>query len=88
MSRPIKLSEEDRKHLEISIKKIIGQLQTLSSQVDGNMISDQTFIQLLAVKGGVSRVCKDIISRGVMANIKDYSPEELDKALDIIFKLD
>ncbi len=84
----IKLTKEDIKSINLNLKKVIGQLQSLHTVIEENSVTDQTFTQLLASKGGVSRVCKEIISRGVLKNIHKYSHEELSKALDIIFKLD
>jgi DNA-binding FrmR family transcriptional regulator len=83
----IKLSNEDRKNLIMAIKKIVGQLQSISLVIENDQISEQTFTQLLAVKGGASKVCKDIIAKGVLTQLQEYSPEELDNALNIIFKL-
>lgn len=84
----IQLSEKDIKDITISIKKIVGQLQSVSTVIGNNQVTGQTFTQLLAAKGGVSKVCKDIISKGVLNQIDKYSITELDAALNIIFKLD
>ena len=84
----IKLSPEERKDLIISMKKIVGQMQAVIDVVENDKVREQTLTQLLAVKGGTTKVCKDIISHGVLKHIKDYKFEDLDKALTIIFKLD
>ncbi len=81
------IDEKGRKELATSVKKIIGQLNSVVSNIEHDNISGQTFTQLLAVKGGASRICKDIISKGVLTQLDKYSKEEIDKALDIIFKL-
>jgi DNA-binding FrmR family transcriptional regulator len=86
--RKITLQPKDKKNVSISLKKIIGQLQSISEIVENDKITDQTFTQLLAAKGGVSRVCKDIIAKGVLNNLDKYSPEELEGALEVIFRLD
>ena len=86
--KAIKLSEKERKGLTIGIKKIIGQLQSISFVIEEDKITDQTFTQLLAVKGGTSKICKEIIAKGVLTQISKYSTEELEQALNIIFKLD
>ena len=83
----IVLTKEERQALVMSIKKIIGQLQSISLIIDNDQITEQTFTQLLAVKGGASKVCKDIIAKGVLTQIREYSKDELDNALNIIFKL-
>lgn len=87
-SKQVTLTKEDNAYLIISIKKIIGQLQSISSVIENDKVNSQTLTQLLAVKGGASKVCKEIISRGVLSQIHKYNKEELDKALNIIFKLD
>lgn len=87
-SRPIKLSQADRKAITVSISRIIGQMQSISQIVENDKVSEQTLTQLLAVKGGSSKICKDIISKGILSQIDKYSLADLDKALNIIFKLD
>lgn len=86
--RKITLQLKDKKSVIISLKKIIGQLQSIAEVVENDKITDQTFTQLLAVKGGASRVCKDIISKGVLNNLDKYSTDELEAALEVIFRLD
>lgn len=85
--KKIKISKVDKDRLMMATKKIIGQMQSIAAIIDSDQITDQTFIQLLAVKGGASKICKEIISKGVLKNLKDYTPEEIDNALNIIFKL-
>jgi DNA-binding FrmR family transcriptional regulator len=87
-NRTIQISASDIIELTTSVNRIIGQLQNISLVISENKITDQTFTQLLAVKGGASKICKEIISRGVLKHIDQYSMEELDQALNIIFKLD
>jgi DNA-binding FrmR family transcriptional regulator len=84
----IPLSQKDRKELAASVKKIIGQLNSILGLLEKDAITDQTFIQLLAVKGGASKLCKEMISKGLVPKIKTYSLKEIDNALSIIFKLD
>lgn len=83
----ITLSEKQRKNLETSAKKILGQLNNVIAQIQNDKISEATFIQMLAIKGGSTRICKDIISQGVIPNMDKYSPKAIDRALDLIFKL-
>lgn len=85
--RKIQLSEKDLEQLSRSLKKIRGQLDSIIKKVELGDVNEMTFAQLLAVKGGVSRVCKDIIVKGVVPHIQDYSPREIDGALNIIFKV-
>jgi DNA-binding FrmR family transcriptional regulator len=84
----IKLTIEDRKELLLSMKKIIGQMNAVTTVIENNEVTDLTFNQLLAVKGGATRICKEIISKGVVPNFKNYSPQQIDQALNVIFRLD
>jgi DNA-binding FrmR family transcriptional regulator len=85
--RKIDLSEESRRSLIVSVKKILGQLEAIKTVLENNQVEDQTFNQLLAVKGGATKICKEIIAKGVMPNLHKYSQEEIDNALEIIFRL-
>ena len=85
--KKIVLSEKDKDDILVSLKKIIGQLNSIYKNIDQGNVNSQTFTQLLAVKGGASKVCKDIIGFGVLPVLDKYSKEEINQALDIIFKL-
>ncbi len=84
----ITLADKDKKTMITSLKRLNGQIQNIIKKIEGDQISDETFTQLLAIKGGTSRVCRDLIVKGVLANLKEYSQEDLEKAVDIILKLD
>jgi DNA-binding FrmR family transcriptional regulator len=84
----IKLKPEDQRKISISLKKIIGQLQTILSDVDGNHACDETLTQLMAVRGGVSRVGKDMIGMGILACMNKYTKEELQTAIEALYKMD
>lgn len=86
--KKITISELDRVAIAINLKKVLGQVKSIIKKIEDDNITDDILTQLLAVKGGASRGCKEIISKGIMPNIYQYSPEELDKALNIIFKID
>ena len=85
--KKIELDLAKRQELIIAIKKIIGQLQAISVNLENNKVTDQMLIQILAVKGGANKVCKEIISEGILKDIQNYNHGELDRALEIIFKL-
>jgi DNA-binding FrmR family transcriptional regulator len=82
------LKPEEKKSLTISLKKIIGQLQTILSDIDGDHACDETLTQIMAVRGGVSRVGKDLIGMGILACMKKYSKEELQTAIEALYKMD
>jgi DNA-binding FrmR family transcriptional regulator len=85
--RKIVLNQTETDQILISLKKIIGQLNSIYNNIEQGNVNSQTFTQLLAVKGGASRVCKEIIGLGVLPVLDKYSKEEINQALDIIFKL-
>lgn len=84
----IDIKETERKAILNNLKKVQGQIKAIVDKVEANDINDGIFTQLLAIKGGASRACKDLISKGVLPNIKSYSAKELDQALSIILMLD
>jgi DNA-binding FrmR family transcriptional regulator len=84
----IKISESDRKAIAMNLKKVLGQVNSIMEKVQDDNITDDILTQLLAVKGGASRCCKDIIAKGIMPNIHKYSQKELDGALNMIFRID
>lgn len=87
-AKPIKLDKTDREVLIIAMKKIIGQMNAIQTTIEKNEVTDLTFNQLLAIKGGTNRICKEIIAQGVIPNLKNYNQQEINRALEIIFKLD
>ncbi len=84
----INLTKEQRQELLLSMKKIIGQMNAISTVIEANQVTDNTFNQILAVKGGATRICKEIISKGVLPNLKNYSDKQIDQALNVIFRLE
>jgi DNA-binding FrmR family transcriptional regulator len=84
----IKLKSENQRTITIALKKIIGQLQTILSDVEGNHACDETLTQIMAVRGGVSRVGKDLIGMGILACMSKYTKEELQTAIEALYKMD
>jgi DNA-binding FrmR family transcriptional regulator len=83
----ISLKPEDKKQLTISLKKIIGQLQTIMSDIQGNHACDETLTQIMAVRGGVARVGKDLIALGILDCMSNYTKEELKTAIEAFYKM-
>jgi DNA-binding FrmR family transcriptional regulator len=84
----IKLKQEDQRKISIALKKIIGQLQTILSDIEGNHACDETLTQLMAVRGGTARVGRDLIGTGILACMNKYTKEELQTAIEALYKLD
>jgi DNA-binding FrmR family transcriptional regulator len=71
-----------------SINRIIGQLDSIKSEILNDEACDESLTQILAIKGGVERVGLDLLSKGVLDCLQDYSKEELSIVFKNMFKLD
>jgi DNA-binding FrmR family transcriptional regulator len=83
----IKLKAEEKKQIVTNLKKIMGQLQTILSDIDGDHACDETLTQIMAVRGGVARVGKDLIGMGILACMSKYTKEELQTAVEALYKM-
>jgi DNA-binding FrmR family transcriptional regulator len=83
----IKLKSEDKAAAVISLKRIIGQLQAIQLEIEEDEACDQTLTQILAARGGLARVGKDLVSKGILSCLTKYSREELERAMETMFKL-
>jgi DNA-binding FrmR family transcriptional regulator len=83
----IQLKPENKKQIINSLKRIIGQLQTILSDIDGDHACDETLTQIMAVRGGVSRVGKDLIGMGILECMDKYTKEELQSAIEALYKM-
>jgi len=81
------LSDGDKEKITISINKIIGQLESIRSEVINNEACDESLNQILAIKGGVEKVGRELVAKGILDCLKDYSKEELDIIIKNLFKL-
>jgi DNA-binding FrmR family transcriptional regulator len=84
----INLTKDQRSELLVSMRKIIGQMSSIAKVIEDNKVTDATFNQLLAVKGGTTRICKEIIAQGIIPNLQHYSEKQINQALNVIFKID
>lgn len=82
------IAVEDRKKIIQNINKIIGQLESIKREVEENEACEETFYLLLAAKGACNRVGKDMVNKGLLSCMSSYSQAELEKALDLLFKID
>jgi DNA-binding FrmR family transcriptional regulator len=81
------LNEEDKRKMVLAINKIIGQLESIRTEVQNDDACDESLNQILAIKGGVEKVGRELIAKGVLDCLKDYSKEELDIIIKNLFKL-
>jgi DNA-binding FrmR family transcriptional regulator len=82
------LGQEEKKSISISLKKIIGQTQAILSDIEGDHACDETLTQIMAVRGGISRVGKDLVRLGILDCMGKYTKEELISAIEALYKMD
>jgi DNA-binding FrmR family transcriptional regulator len=83
----IKLKPDDKKNTIMSLKRIIGQLQTIQNEIENDEACDQTLTQILAARGGLARVGKDLVGLGILSCLGKYSRKELEQAIELLFKM-
>jgi DNA-binding FrmR family transcriptional regulator len=88
VGRHFTLSDSDINKTVNSINKIIGQLETIKKDVINNDACDQTLTQILAIKGGVESVGRNLVGKGILDCLNDYSRDELEIIIKNLFKLD
>lgn len=88
IGRHFKFRQEDKSKLISSLNKVIGQLETVKQDVETDNSCDDTLTQILAIRGGVASIGRNLIGRGVIDNIGDYSKPELELILKNFLKLD
>jgi len=81
------LDESEKKKMATSINKLIGQLERIKQDVLNDDACDESLTQILAVKGGVQRVGLDLLGKGVLDCLQNYSKDELDLIIKNLFKL-
>jgi DNA-binding FrmR family transcriptional regulator len=82
------LSDKDKQSTLSSINKIIGQLETVKKDVMANDACDETLIQIMAIKGGVESMGRNLVGKGILDCLTEYSREELELIIKNLFKLD
>ncbi len=82
------LSEKDKQTIVSSIKKIIGQLEAIKTDVQNDNACDETLVQIMAAKGGVESMGRNLVGKGILDCLNQYSREELELVVKNLFKLD
>ena len=81
------LTDEEKTKFKISINKIIGQLESLKKDIDNDNTCDESLTQILAIKGGVETVGRNLVGKGVLECLNNYSKSELELIIKNMFKL-
>jgi len=82
------LTDAEKQKMTLAVNRIIGQLETIKKDINLNEACDESLTQILAIKGGVSRVGLDLLSSGVLDCLQDYTQDELALVFKNMFKLD
>ena len=81
------LDQADKDKFRLAINKIIGQLETLKKDIDNDNTCDESLTQILAVKGGVESVGRNLVGKGILDCMQDYTRDELELVIKNLFKL-
>jgi DNA-binding FrmR family transcriptional regulator len=81
-----KVSDLAKKKMRISINRLIGQLNAIQRDVDNESICDESLIQLLAIKGGLNAVVKQIFDVGLTECLKDKDQKRMNEFVALMLK--
>ena len=65
----------------------MGQLEAIKQEILDDEACDETLTQLLAVRGGVARVGKDLVGMGILSCLSKYNRKELEQAIEKLLKM-
>jgi DNA-binding FrmR family transcriptional regulator len=82
------LDTKDKEKSLIAINKVIGQLETIKKDITNDNACDDTLVQILAIRGGISALGRNLVGKGILDCINEYSRDELELVIKNIFKLD
>jgi DNA-binding FrmR family transcriptional regulator len=63
-------------------------LETIKKDILNDNACDESLIQVLAIKGGVSKIGRELIGKGILDCLDEYSKEELELVFKNLLKLD
>jgi DNA-binding FrmR family transcriptional regulator len=88
VGKHFKHSDADKQKFVSGINKLIGQLETIKKDILNDNACDESLIQILAIKGGVSKIGREMIGKGILDCLDEYSKEELELVFKNLLKLD
>jgi DNA-binding FrmR family transcriptional regulator len=80
-------SPSQKAKLTTAINRIIGQLETIKSDINTDSSCDDSLVQIMAVKGGVERIGREMVGNGILDCLANYSREELESVIKNLFKI-
>ena len=81
------LNDEDKAKSRLAINKIIVQLETLKNDIETDSACDDSLVQILAIKGGIESVGRNLVGKGLLDCINQYSRAELELIIKNLFKI-
>jgi len=81
------LTDSEKNRTVIAISKIVGQLEAIKKDVMTDNACDETITQILAIRGGVSTIGQNLVGKGILDCLNNYSREEMELILKNMFKL-
>jgi DNA-binding FrmR family transcriptional regulator len=81
-------TEDQKKKLTSAINRIIGQLETIKTEINNDDSCDESLVQIMAIKGGVEKVGREMVGNGILDCLGQYNREELEIIIKNLFKLD
>lgn len=81
------LQDKEKEVMVKNINKIIGQLETIKKDVMTDNACDESLTQILAIKGGIEKVGRELVGKGILECLSDYSNQELELIIKNLFKL-
>jgi DNA-binding FrmR family transcriptional regulator len=81
-------TDEQKKKLSSAINRIIGQLESIKTEINNDDSCDESLVQIMAIKGGVEKVGREMVGNGILDCLEQYTREELEIVIKNLFKLD
>ena len=81
-----KFNEKDRKYLVDSINRLTGVINSAKNDIEEDHACLETISKLVAARGAINKVVQEMVSRGVLKCVSDYSEEELEIILKTLLK--
>ena len=81
------IDDTEKAKLKLAINKIIGQLESLKNDIDTDNTCDESLTQILAIKGGIESVGRNLVGKGVLDCLGNYNREELELIIKNLFKI-
>ena len=88
VGKHFKHTPEDKAKFAAGINKLVGQLETIKGDIMNDNACDDSLIQILAVKGGISKIGRELVGKGILECLSEYSKEELELIFKNLLKLD